>query len=268
MTRTRLRDGSLSYREGNEVEWIKSHERIDDLQVKGLGIIQNPKWFCFGIDAVLVSHFVEAKKESHIVDLGTGTGIIPLLLSARFESVRVTGLEIQAEVADMAWRSVMYNQLQDRIKIHQGDIKNIKALLKAECADVVVSNPPYFKHKSGILNQTDYKTISRHEVLMSLEDLMVAAYHCLKPGGAFYIIHRPDRMVDLVWTARLHRLEPKKMQLIQAYYDSKPNLMLVKCVKFGNPELTFEKPLVVYEKDGSYTQAIKTIYQEAQITVF
>lgn len=247
---------------------LKEHEIIDDLQRDGLRIIQNDQWFKFGIDAVLLSYFCQTKKARHIIDLGTGTGIIALLLSSVYQQAQITGLEYQAEVADMAQRSVALNQLQARIAIITGDIAHWHDYLKAESADVVVSNPPYFKADCGVKNPNQFKLIARHEVACTLRDLFIAAYGVLKPGGEFFMVHRPDRLVDIIETARAKRLEPKLIQFVQPTIDKPPNLVLIKCVKFGRPELVFRAPLVVYKQNGQFSDEVFNIYNQAHLTAF
>lgn len=247
---------------------LKKDERIDDLQRDGLKIIQNPRWFSFGIDAVLLAHFSAVGKGQTVMDLGTGTGIVPLLLSAKTRAAHITGIELQEDVSHMAKRSVALNGLEDRIAIETMDIKDIATHFKKSCMDVVTANPPYFKAKAGIQNDTDYKTLSRHEVACTLEDLFRAAYHVLKPSGVFYMVHRPDRLVDIVAVAREMRLEPKQIRFVQPKADAKPNIMLMRFVKYGGHELRFDAPLVVYNESGDYTPEIYKIYEEATIDVF
>lgn len=247
---------------------LKKEERIDDLQRDGLKIIQNPKWFSFGIDAVLLAHFSAVDKGQFVMDLGTGTGIIPLLLSARTRAAHITGIELQPDVSHMAKRSVALNGLENLITIETMDIKDITTHFKKSCMDVVTANPPYFKAKAGLQNETDYKTLSRHEVACTLEDLFKAAYHVLKPSGVFYMVHRPDRLVDIVAVARAYRLEPKQIRFVQPKADGKPNIMLMRFVKYGGQELRFDAPLVVYQENGDYTAEIYKIYEEATMDVF
>ncbi|MCK8059218.1 MULTISPECIES: tRNA1(Val) (adenine(37)-N6)-methyltransferase [unclassified Fusibacter] len=247
---------------------LKDGERLDDLQVNGLQIIQNKKWFSFGIDAVLLANWTEIRKNNQVMDLGTGTAIVPLLIVGKSDAKHITGVELQAEVAEMADRTVKHNKLSDRITIVTGDIKEVPTTFSKGCMDVVTSNPPYFKVNGGIKNESDYKTISRHEVACSLEDIFKAAFHVLKPNGRFYLVHRPDRLVDIVEIARKMRLEPKRIQFVQPKFNSRPNIMLMKFVKYGNHELKFEDPIVVYDEDGGYTEMIYSIYRNASITVF
>ncbi len=247
---------------------LKQDEVIDDLQRDGLKIIQNKKFFKFGIDAVLLTYFCNPKKAVEIVDLGTGSGVIALLLSAKYRSAHISGLEIQPAVADMARRSVAFNQLQSRIDIVNGDIKNWQHYFKAQSADVVTANPPYFKSGSGLANPNDYKLISRHEVACTLDDLFRAAEGILRQNGQFYFIHRPNRLVDIFETARKYRLEPKTIQLVKPRIDEAANLVLIKCVKYGGAELKWLPPIVVYDENQNYTEQIYYIYNQAHLTAF
>jgi tRNA1Val (adenine37-N6)-methyltransferase len=247
---------------------LKEDERLDDLQTGGLQIIQNKKGFSFGIDAVLLANSAEIKKDDEVMDLGTGTAIVPLLIAGKSDAKKIVGIEIQQDVVEMARRSIKHNHLEDRISIMQADIKEIPLTFDKGIVDVVTSNPPYFKATAGIKNKSDYKTISRHEVACSLEDLFKAAFHVLKPNGRFYLVHRPERLVDIVEVARKMRLEPKRIQFIQPKAHVRPNIMLMKFVKFGNHELKFEDPILVYDENGGYTDDIYSIYKNASLTVF
>lgn len=243
-------------------------ERIDDLQVNGLKIIQNPVGFCFGIDAVLLSHFIRVKNGEQLVEFGTGTGVIPILLSARTAFDKVHAFEVQKDVAEMAKRSVRMNQLEDKIEIIEDNLTEVLKYLKAGTVDVVFSNPPYMSGDGGIKNEDIKRRISRHEMLCTLEDIIEKASKLLKFRGRFYMIHRPNRMVDILTLCRKYKLEPKEIRMIQPYYDKRPNIFLIMCSKGGQPDLKFLDPLIVYEKNGQYSKEIYDIYQSAQITVF
>lgn len=246
---------------------LKENERIDDLQCNGLRIIQNPKGFCFGMDAVLLSNFSEIKKNSSVVDLGTGTGIIPILIAGKSSAKKIYGIEIQDEVADMAKRSVKLNGLEDRIEIINEDLKNIKEHVGVNSIDVVTSNPPYMNSGAGLKNPEDMKAISRHEIKCTLEDIVSTASRLLKHNGHFYLIHRPHRLVDIICLCREYKLEPKKLRFIHPNKNKKPNLLLLKCIKAAKPELKFLDPLYVYKDDGSYTDEIYGIYGRETIEV-
>jgi tRNA1Val (adenine37-N6)-methyltransferase len=244
---------------------IKEHERIDDLQCKGLKIIQNPKGFCFGLDAVLLSNFCEISKNALVVDLGTGTGIIPILIAGKSRAKKIYGIEIQNEVADMANRSVKLNNLEDRVKILNEDLKNTLSFIDVNSVDVVTSNPPYMNAKSGLKNPEDSKAISRHEIKCTLEDIIYTASRLLKHNGHFYLVHRPQRLVDIMCLCRQYKLEPKKIRFIHPNKNKKSNLLLLKCIKAAKPELKFMKPLYVYNEEGSYTDEVYEIYGKESI---
>ena len=248
--------------------WLKEDERIDDLQLDGLKIIQNPKGFCFGIDAVLLSHFIKVRSNETVVEFGTGTGIIPILLSSKGKFAKIKAFEVQAEVADMANRSILMNGLSEKIEIIQDNLKAAQNYISQGTIDVVFSNPPYMSGEGGIKNENLKKTISRHEILCNLEDIISQASKLLKFRGRFYMIHRPNRMVDILTLCRQYKLEPKEIRMIQPYQDKKPNIFLLMCSKGGQPDLKFMDPLIVYEKDGCYTSEIYKIYSMQNITVF
>lgn len=236
-------------------------ERIDDLQRNGYRIIQDPDRFCFGIDAVLLSDFAKAKMGDKVIDLGTGTGIIPILMEARYpEANQYIGLEIQKESAEMATRSVALNGLEKKITIVNGDIKEITSLFPKASFEVVTSNPPYMIDHHGLQNEDSEMAIARHEIKCSLEDVVVAAKNMLKPRGRFYMVHRPFRLAEIFYCMKNNGLEPKRMRLVHPYVDKEPNMVLIEAVRGGKPRLTIEKPLVVYEKSGVYTKEIYEIY--------
>lgn len=239
---------------------LKDRERLDDLEISGLHIIQSPDKFCFGMDAVLLSGFAYAKKDHRVIDLGTGTGILPLLLWAKTEGEHFTGLEIQEESADMARRSVAGNNISN-IEIVDGDIKSVDKLFKRQSFDVVTSNPPYMINEHGIANPDAPKQIARHEILCTLEDVVKAAAYLLKSNGKFFMVHRPFRLPEVFENLRKYRLEPKRMRLVYPQIDKEPNMVLVEAVKYGNPRLNVEKPLIVYNKDMKYTEEMMRDYR-------
>ena len=239
---------------------IKENERIDDLQRNGYRIIQDPDRFCFGMDAVLLSGFASAKKGDKVLDMGTGTGIIPILMEAKTEAEHLTGLEIQPESADMALRSVKLNGLEDKISIVTGDIKEAKNLFPKASFQVITSNPPYMIGQHGLVNPHSEKAIARHEVLCTLEDVIENAAALLVPGGHFYMVHRPFRLAEIMTTLVKYRLEPKRMQLVYPYIDKEPNMVLIEAARGGKSRLQVEKPLIVYEKPGVYTSEIYDVY--------
>ena len=239
---------------------LKERERIDDLEISGLHIIQSPDKFCFGMDAVLLSGFAYAKRGDKVIDLGTGTGILPLLLWAKTEGEHFTGLEIQEESADMAKRSVAGNNIAN-IEIVDGDIKSADKLFKRQSFDVVTSNPPYMINEHGITNPDAPKQIARHEILCTLEDVVKAAAYLLKSNGKFFMVHRPFRLPEVFENLRKYRLEPKRMRLVYPQIDKEPNMVLVEAVKYGKPRLTVERPLIVYDKDMKYTEEMMRDYR-------
>lgn len=240
---------------------IKDNERIDDLQLNGLRIIQNKDGFCYGVDSVLLSNFSkEIKKDSMVLDLCAGNGIIGLLLCGKTNLKNVIGIEVQADVCEMATRSILFNRLQEKFQMIRGDIKNIEELVPAESFDVVTCNPPYKKENSGIINESETKLIARHEILCNLEDVIKAGAYALKDKGSLYIVHRPERLVDLFCTLRKYRLEPKTVRFVQPKQGKKPNLVLIKASKYGNSFLEVREPIIIYNEDGSYTKEINEIY--------
>lgn len=239
---------------------LKDNERLDDLQRNGYQIIQNPKKFCFGMDAVLLSGFVEAKPNQTILDLGTGNGIIPLLLAGKTNQTKIYGLEIQNESVDMAKRSVQLNNLQDRIQIVEGDIKEASTIFERESFDVITCNPPYMIGEHGLKNAEEPKLIARHEVLCTFEDVIKACKFLLKPGGKFFLVHRPFRLVEIMTAMSSNKIEPKRLRLVHPYIDKEPNMVLIEAKKDAKSRITIEKPLIVYEKANKYTQEIYDIY--------
>lgn len=238
-------------------------ERLDDLQ-NGYWMIQDNQNFCYGIDAVLLSGFAKVKPGEDVLDLCTGTGIVPVLLKAKTEGRHFTGLEIQEQSADMAVRSVAYNKLEESISIVQGDVKNADQLFGKGVFDVVTCNPPYMTADHGLTNAHQPKAIARHEVLCMLEDVVSQASAVLKTKGRFYMVHRPFRLAEIMRVMMQYRLEPKRMQLVHPFVDKEPNMVLIEGLKGGNPRITVEKPLIVYEKPGVYTQDIREIYGDGR----
>lgn len=235
-------------------------ERVDDLHRNNYQIIQNTNKFCFGMDAVLLSGFTRVMHGEKVLDLGTGTGIIPILLEAKTEGRHFTGLEIQAESSDMARRSVALNQLEDKIDIITGDIKEASKIFGLASFDVVTSNPPYMNHSHGLINPAEAKAIARHELLCTLEDVVREAARCLKPNGRFYLVHRPHRLAEIIRTLSGYKLEPKRMKLVHPYLEKEPNMVLIEAVKGGRPYLIVESPLIVYKEPKVYSQEIYDIY--------
>jgi tRNA1Val (adenine37-N6)-methyltransferase len=241
---------------------VKQGERVDDLQ-NGFFVIQDPEKFCFGMDAVLLSGFAKIKKGEQVLDMGTGTGIIPILLKAKTPGQHFTGLEIQEECAKMASRSVRYNGLDSDIDIVCGDIKEAAEIFGAASFHAVTCNPPYMIGQHGLQNPYMAKAIARHEILCTLEDVVSQAARVLKDRGRFYMVHRPFRLAEIFQALTKYKLEPKRMQLVYPFVDREPNMVLIEALKGGNSRITVEKPLIVYEKPGVYTQDILKIYGPA-----
>lgn len=244
-------------------ENLKENERIDDLQYKELKIIQNTKGFCFGIDSVILSDFAKSiKKESKVVDLGTGTGIIGLLLCKKTELKEIVGIEIQKEVAEMAKRSIELNKLEDKFKILNTDINKIfeDKLLEKNKFDVVVMNPPYKEKGTGKINEVDSKIISRHEVKATLSDFIKVASNLLKDKGEIYIVHKPERMPDIIQKMRENKIEPKEIKTVYSNKKTEASLILIKGIKGANKFFKILEPVYIYEENGEYTKEIKEIY--------
>jgi len=239
---------------------LKPKERIDDLQRNGYRIIQNPEKFCFGMDAVLLSGFASEAKGKKLLDLGTGTGIIPLLMEAKTKISELYGLEIQEESADMARRSMILNHLEHKIAIVTGDIKEADTLFEASSFDVITCNPPYMIGAHGITNPDSAKAIARHEILCTFNDIARQTKKLLKPGGHFYLVHRPFRLAELIVVLHEYGLEPKRMQMVYPFEDKEPNMVLLEAVRGGKARLKIEKPLIVYDSPGKYRKEIYELY--------
>ncbi|MFO7612237.1 MAG: tRNA1(Val) (adenine(37)-N6)-methyltransferase [Clostridia bacterium] len=239
---------------------LKENEQIDDLQIKGLKIIQNKNKFRFGTDAVLLSYYAKIKPGGRCADLGTGTGIIPLLLSAKSTARQITGIEIQEDLCDTASRSVELNNLADKIKIFCGDIRKIADYFKKGEFDNVVSNPPYMKSGSGFRSDDDSIAVSRHELICSISDIAKAASYLLCDKGMLTMVHRPNRLADVICVLRENCLEPKSIRFVQSFEGKPPNLFLINAQKNAMPFLKIDKPLIMRNGDGGYTDEIYKIY--------
>lgn len=235
-------------------------ERLDDLQCNGLYLIQDPDKFCFGIDAVLLSYFVKVKKNGHVVDLCTGSGIVPILLSAKTGAKKITGIEIQSDIADMARRSVSYNKLNEKIDIINDDISNALKYINNCSVDSVCVNPPYMKDTTAIKNPDLPMAIARHELLTDLETVINIASKLLKESGKFFMVHRPSRLSEIFASMRQNRIEPKRLRFIHPYIESKANLVLIEGAKGSGVWLDVEPPLVVYKDKNVYTDEVLKIY--------
>lgn len=239
---------------------LREGERFDDLERNNYKIIQNPEKFCFGMDAVLLSGFAAVKQGERVIDLGTGTGIIPILLRAKTAGRDFTGLEIQEESADMARRSVAVNGLSQEIQIITGDIKEASRIFGASVFDVVTTNPPYMNDRHGLKNPSLPKAIARHEILCTLEDVLRESAKLLRPGGRFYMVHRPQRLAEIMRMLSKYSLEPKRMKFVHPFVDREPNMVLFECTRGGRPQVRVEAPLIVFERQGVYAREITEIY--------
>ena len=245
------------------MDLLKEGERIDDLEYKGLKIIQNKEGFCFGIDSVLISDYAKKiKKNSTIVDLGTGTGIISILLSKKQENLKIYGIEIQKDVAEMAERSVKLNGLEDSIKIINDNLKNLENHFSINSIDAIVTNPPYKKNNTG-LKSDDYRNlVSRHEIECTLEDIINVSKKVLKDKGELYMINRVERLVDITYLLRKNKIEPKEIRFVHSKENEPPTLVLIRAVKNAGEFLKIEKPLIIYDNEGNYTEEILEIYNK------
>lgn len=239
---------------------LKPGERFDDLERNGYHIIQNPEKFCFGMDAVLLSGFVRVRKGETVLDMCTGTGIIPILLSAKTEAKHIYAVEIQPESADMAERSVRVNGLTERITVETGDIRQAAERYGRNSMDVVTCNPPYMPCGKGLANPESAKAIARHEVLCTLEDVCTQSAAVLKDGGRLFLVHRPQRLAEIITLLVKTSLEPKRMKFVQPFADKKPNMVLIEAVKGGGRELLVEAPVIVFKEPGVYSEEIRTVY--------
>lgn len=242
---------------------LNKNEKIEDLQFKNLKIIQNKTGFCFGTDSILLSDFAkEIKKEARVIDLGTGTGIIATLLCGKTELKEIIGVEIQKEVYEMAQKSIQLNQLENKFKILNEDILNLNKILEKNTFDAIVTNPPYKKKDTGIKNEEEKKIISRHETTASLEDFIRISKDLLKDKGEFYMVNRPDRLVDILNIMRKYQIEPKIMRFVYSNKNSEPKLILVKGIKNAKPFLKVQNNLYIYDENDEYTEEIKKIYHK------
>lgn len=239
---------------------LKEHERIDDLQIKGYELIQNEKGFCFGMDAVLLSDYAHVKRGGKVMDLCTGTGIIPVLLKAKYDTGQVYGIEFQEFYVDMALRSIKMNDLEESIFIRQGDVCRVREEYPGESFDYVTCNPPYMTGDHGLTNKEEIVAAARHEIYCTLADVVRAAKWLLKPAGHFVMVHRPFRLAEILYCLKEHKLEPKRMRLVYPYLDKEPNMVLIDAAKGGRQRITVDPPLIVYDKDGNYTEEIYRIY--------
>lgn len=241
---------------------LKPDERLDDLQRNGYKLIQNEKIFCFGMDAVLLCSFSRIEEGARVLDLGTGNGVIPVLLKGRTKGGEFTGLEIQDINVDMARRSVAYNQIEEYVKIVQGDIKEASEIFGGASFDVVTCNPPYMNDNHGLKNPDSHKAIARHEILCTLEDVIRESAKVLKPQGHFYMVHRPHRLTEIFELMKKYRIEPKRMRLVHPFSHKDANMVLIEGVRGARPMLKVEAPLVIYEEPGKYSKEVLDLYED------
>ncbi len=243
-----------------EAGWVKPGERVDDLQFAGLTIIQNPKAFCFGMDAVLLADFCCIRSADMAADLGTGTGILPLLLSGRAARAVIHAFEIQKNMAEMAHRSIAMNGLTHRIFIHEDDLRNAPRLVAPGSLDLVVCNPPYGKQGSALINPKEELRLARHEGGTTLDDVVYTAKVLLKNGGRLAVVFPAPRMLELMDTMRHHKLEPKRFRMVHSKAEKAPHLVLVEGVKSARPMLHCLPPLIIYDAQGMPTPELNRIY--------
>lgn len=237
-------------------------ERLDRTGFGELSLIQKPEEFCYGVDAVLLADFVKVKKGGQVIDLGTGTGIIPLILSHKTEASQIWAVEVQETSYERACRNIRLNALEKRVHVIHADVKQLP---KLGMFDAVITNPPYVKNGGGLKNDNEAKRIARHETTAGLEDFIQAAAKLLKDKGDFYMVHRPDRLVDICYICRQMALEPKELRFVSPDMRTKPNILLVHCVKNGNPELKLLDPLFIYADNREYSPEILKIYERDKI---
>jgi len=247
------------------MEFLRNDETLDDLQLKGIHVIQKKDAFRFGVDAVLLANFAKVKKNAKVVDLCTGTGIIPFILAGKTNASDLIGIEIQEEFVDMANRSALYNELEHKIRFISGDLKDIELIKSIPKVDIVTVNPPYKLHNSGLVSLNDKNAIARHEICCTLEDVVIASRILLRDSGKMYMVHRPDRLADILCTMRKHRIEPKRIRMVHPSANKAPNIVLIEGQRDGGSFLKWEPPLYVHTEDGGYTQEINNMYNSDTI---
>ena len=240
---------------------LKENERIDSLQRNGYSIIQNSTRFCFGMDAVLLTEFVNLKKGDRVIDLCTGTGVIPILLCAKSQAEHFEAVEIQKETADMAKRSVILNNLEDRIDVKCEDLNNLKSVFENASFDAVTVNPPYMTPGKALVNPDESKAIARHEIKCTLKDVLSESSRLLKNGGKLFMVHKPERLDEIIVAMKEVKLEPKRLRIVYPRIDSKPNMILIEGAKCANAGMIVEKPLIIYDESGKYTREVAKIYE-------
>lgn len=240
---------------------VREDETLDDLQLKGMYIIQKKDAFRFGVDAVLLANYAKIKKGMRVIDLCSGTGIIPIIIGAKTEASNITGMEIQEEMVDMANRSAEYNGVSDKIQFIHGDLRDKELLSTLPKADVITVNPPYKLVNSGIINSDRKNAIARHEICCKLEDVIKACRTILKDNGRMFMIHRPERLADILCLMRAYKIEPKTIKMIHPDYTKAPSMLLIEGQRDGGAFLKLEAPLYIHNPDGSYTKELRSIYE-------
>lgn len=244
-------------------DFLQEGERLDDLHRNGYHLIQNPDWFCFGIDAVLLSSFAKVKPGERVLDIGCGSGVIPILLAGKTKGQYFLGIELQEEYVELANRSILLNELEGLVEVLQQDLRSNS--LPPSSFDVVVSNPPYIEVGHGLVNPLERKAFARHEFTCTLMDVFSSAARVLKTGGRFYIVHKPSRLADIVEVARQTGLEPKTLRFVHSRRQQEPCLLLLECIRGGKPFMRVLPPLVIYHGNGEYTEEIKTMYYGSEV---
>lgn len=241
---------------------ILPNERIDDLQTKGYKIIQNPERFCFGIDAVLLSTFSKVKHKDKVMDLCSGNGIIPILVAAKYNPHTIHSVEIQEENVEMAQRSIALNGLKEKIKVYCADLNSMPIEVVNGSYQVVTVNPPYMIAEHGLKNEVDAKSVARHEVMCTLENVIEQSSKLLNDKGRFYMVHKPFRLAEIFAVMMKYNIEPKRIKMVQSYVDKEPSMVLIEGIRGGKPRITVEPPLIIYNQDGSYTTEVLNWYGE------
>ena len=242
---------------------LMKNERLDNLEYKNLKIIQNKDYFCFGIDSILLTDFAkDIKNNSICLDLGTGNGILSILLSAKTKLKKIYGIEVQEKLAELAKRNVVLNNMEEKVEIINKNIKELENIFSKKSFDYVITNPPYKKDGTGMKNENREKLIARHEIEASLEDFINISYNLLKDNGIMYMVHRTERLVDILFELRKNNMEPKEIKFVFAKVNDKPKLVLIKAIKNARPFLKIDKPLYIYDSNGNYTEDILKIYNK------
>ena len=243
-----------------DMSLLKEDESLDDLQLDGIHLIQKEDGFRFGVDAVLLANFANVKFKHTVIDLCTGTGIVPFIIKGKRKPKKVIGVEIQSEFVEMANRSKEINKFGDDIEFIEGDLKDEKLLKQLPKADVLTVNPPYKLRNAGIVNETDKLSIARHEIMCTLEDVIASSRKLLKDGGRMFIVHRPERLADIFTIMRKYKIEPKRVQMVHPNTKKAANIVLVEGQSDGGAFLKWEAPLFVYDENGNYSEEINKIY--------